>query len=248
MTEPVVLEGRLSVEAALMGGNRDVHAIYIRRGKPRRDTARLERWAAEAGVPVERVATDFIDTHTGGRTHGGVIALAGERRFLTLERLLPEDGTAFVVMLDGVEDPFNLGHALRSLYAAGVDGVVLPPRNWTSAAGVVARASAGAGELVRLAVVESAASAAEFYHVRGLTVACTAKRQAVPLYEADLTGPLFLVIGGEKRGITRSFLEQADLLLAVPYGRRFRASLTTASVSAVAAFEVMRQRRYHSPG
>ena len=146
-------------------------------------------------------------------------------------------------MIDGVEDPFNFGQAVRTLYAAGADGLVLRPRNWMSAAGVVARASAGATEWVPTAIAETALDAAQAFRARGLkVVSADDKAETVPLYTADLTGPLFLVIGGEKRGITRSFLDQADLLLEIPYGREFDQSLGTAAAAAVLGFEIMRQR------
>jgi 23S rRNA (guanosine2251-2'-O)-methyltransferase len=238
-----MLEGALSVDAALRGGKREVHTVYIREDKSHGETAHTERLAREAGVPVERKAAEFINSHARGKTHGGVIALVGERRLQSLAELLPTTRTPFVVMLDGIEDPFNLGSALRCLYAAGADGVVVRPRVWASAASIVARASAGASELIPLAEADSVLDAARFFRERGLTVACTAKGDAVPIYEADLTGPLFLVIGGEKRGMSRGIVGEADVRLWVPYGRRFAASLPTAAAAAVIAFEVMRQRR-----
>ncbi|MEJ2746907.1 MAG: TrmH family RNA methyltransferase, partial [Anaerolineae bacterium] len=115
--------------------------------------------------------------------------------------------------------------------------------NWLTAAGVVARASAGASELVPMAVAETAVAAAGFFRERGLVVACTAVTNSQSIYEADLTKPLFLLIGGEKRGITRSFLEQADVRLQIPYGRPFNRSLGAAASAAIVGFEVMRQRR-----
>jgi 23S rRNA (guanosine2251-2'-O)-methyltransferase len=146
-------------------------------------------------------------------------------------------------MLDGVEDPFNFGYAVRALYAAGVDGLIVRPRNWMSAAGTVARASAGASEWIPMAVAETAEEAAIFFRKQGLAVACTAKENAIPIDKVSLEGPLFLLIGGEKRGITRSFLEQADLTLQIPYGRLFEQSLGTTSAAAILGYEIMRQRR-----
>jgi 23S rRNA (guanosine2251-2'-O)-methyltransferase len=146
-------------------------------------------------------------------------------------------------MLDGIEDPFNFGYAVRALYAAGVDGLVLRPRNWLSAAGVVARASAGASERIPTAIADTAQDAAGFFRQHGLTIASAAQsKRAIPLYDANLAIPLFLVAGGEKRGITRSFLDTADLLLQIPYGRPFDQSLGAAAATAVLAFEIMRQR------
>jgi 23S rRNA (guanosine2251-2'-O)-methyltransferase len=113
-----------------------------------------------------------------------------------------------------------------------------------SAAGVVGRASAGASELVRAALADDAVTAAEACSQLGLAVVCAAdEREAVALYEADLTGPLFLVVGGEKRGIARELLRRADLVVRIPYGRDFRQSLGTSAAAAVLAFEAMRQRR-----
>jgi len=242
MNEHAILEGQISIRAALDARSREIHCVYVDRTARFDVIAALERLAREAGVKVEQVDGEFIASHASGKTHGGVIAFAGERKFLPLEDLLKGSSRPFVVMLDGFEDPFNFGHAVRAVYAAGADGIVLRPRNWTTAAGTVARTSAGAAELMPMAIAETALDAANFFRDKGLTIACTAKKDAVSIYDADLTVPLFLVIGGEKRGITRSFIGKADVLLRVPYGRKFGASLTTAAAAAVISFEVMRQR------
>ncbi len=243
MSELAVLEGFISVRAALKAGSRPIQAIYLRRDKRDRGIAWLERTATAAGIPVQRVTADEIDARAGGSTHGGVIALAGPRRFVAISELGADSPAPFVAMIDGVEDPFNFGQAVRALYAAGCDGLVLRPRNWLSAAGVVARASAGASEWMPTAIAETVGAAAEHFRARGLRVAVADEERAIPLYDADLSGPLFLVIGGEKRGITRSFRDGADLRLAIPYGSAFDQSLGTAAATAVIAFEVLRQRR-----
>lgn len=243
MSELAVLEGFISVRAALKAGSRPIQAIYLRHDRRDRGIAWLERAATAAGIPVQRVTADEIDARAGGSTHGGVIALAGPRRFVALSELGADSPAPFVAMIDGVEDPFNFGQAVRALYAAGCDGLVLRPRNWLSAAGVVARASAGASEWMPTAIAETVGAAAEHFRARGLRVAVADEERAIPLYDADLSGPLFLVIGGEKRGITRSFRDGADLRLAIPYGSAFDQSLGTAAATAVIAFEVLRQRR-----
>jgi len=249
MDEQAILEGFISVRAALKAGSRPIQAIYLRHDRRDRGIAWLERAAAAAGIPVRRAAADEIDALAGGGTHGGVVALAGPRRFVALDDLGADSPAPFVAMIDGVEDPFNFGQAVRALYAAGADGLVVRPRNWMSAAGIVGRASAGAVERLPMAVAGEAEEAARFFRARGLLIATTAHApRAVALYDADLTGPLFLLIGGEKRGITRSFLERADLILQIPYGRRFAGSLGTTAAAAVLAFEIMRQRRAAARG
>ena len=242
MTDQTILEGFISVRAALKAGSRPIHAIYIRRNKWDRGVAWLERAAREASIPVERIDADVVDSLAGGSTHGGVVAQVGPRRFVSLDDIARDRPAPFVAMLDGIEDPFNFGQAVRALYAAGADGLIVRPRNWLSAAGVVARASAGASEWIPTAVAETAQDAAAYFRARGLTVAVAARDNAIPIYAADLTVPLFLIIGGEKRGVTRSFEDRADLRLAIPYGSAFDQSLGTAPAAAILAFEVLRQR------
>ncbi|MCP4424593.1 MAG: hypothetical protein GY803_08890, partial [Chloroflexi bacterium] len=227
MSDWTWLEGRISVEAAIRGQSREIRAVYVSQGRGKRDwgARKLMKTAVSAQIAVERVSPDFIEERVEGKSHGGVIAEVGPRRFVSLGDLIDGSTLPWAVMLDGIEDPFNFGQAVRALYAAGVDGLVVRPRNWLSAAGVVARASAGASELLPTAVAETALDAAAFFREGGLVVACTAVANSQSIYEADLTVPLFLLIGGEKRGITRSFLEQADLRLQIPYGRRFDRSL-----------------------
>ena len=148
----------------------------------------------------------------------------------------------FYVMIEGIEDPYNFGYALRSLYASGVDGVILPPRNWMTAAGVVARSSAGASEQLRMWVAEPDAIA-PFFHAHGYRMVCAGIRDSVSLYEADLKSPLVLVIGGEKRGISRTVMDQSDLTVRIDYASDFNGSLSSAAATAVLAFEVLRQNR-----
>lgn len=240
-----LIEGAISVRAVLEVDSRPVSAVLLRRGKNDGPTRRLEHLAAQLGVPVERLPDAAIETLTKGSSHGGVFARVGARRFTTLDELLPQAHSPFVALLDGVEDPFNFGQAVRSLHAAGADGLVVRPRNWLSAAGVVARASAGASERLPMAVAETTEEAARFFSARGLQIAVSDDdpRRSVSVFEADLTVPLFLIIGGEKRGITRSFLDRADLRLHIPASRAEAHALGTAAAAAVLAFEVMRQRK-----
>ncbi|VAW33287.1 hypothetical protein MNBD_CHLOROFLEXI01-4075 [hydrothermal vent metagenome] len=241
------LEGSLSVAAALRGGCRTVEAIYLQDGNGRRwerRVAQLQKKAAQANVPVHFVDEAFIAQRVTGRSHGGVLASVGPRHFVTLGSLVDGQKRPFVVMLDGIEDPFNFGQALRSLYAAGVAGVVLRPRNWFTAAGIVARASAGASEQLPIAIAETAELAADTFRQLGLKIGATSNQNATSIYDAPLTEPLFLLLGGEKRGVTRSFLAQSDLILQIPYQQpNFRQSLGVVASAAIIAFEVMRQRR-----
>lgn len=146
-------------------------------------------------------------------------------------------------MLDGVEDPFNYGQAIRALYAAGAHGLVVPQRNWDNALSVVTRASAGASEYMPTARVADVKEAIAFFKAHSFRVAATAKeRNSKSVYSVDLHGPLFMLIGGERRGLNAATLALCDILLSIPYGRDFKAELDVTSSTAALAFEVMRQR------
>lgn len=229
------MEGALSVRAALDSGSREIREIRVSSTAPA--VERIVDIAGRRAIPVRRVS----EVDAAGRTHGGIVASVGPRRLLSLADLrLPE--RPFVAMLDGVEDPYNFGQAVRSLYAAGAHALVVRRRNWMSAAATVARASAGATERITTAVVDDPTEAVRDLRARGLAFACAHRRDATPLSEADLTVPIFLVIGGERRGIGRALAREADLRLVIRYGRRFDPALDTTSAAAVIAFEVARQR------
>jgi 23S rRNA (guanosine2251-2'-O)-methyltransferase len=143
-------------------------------------------------------------------------------------------------MIEGIEDPYNFGYALRSLYAAGCDGIILPERNWMNAAGVVARSSAGASELFPL-FKASPDFCIDVFHQKGYEVVCADKRTDNVLGKCELKKPLLLIVGGEKRGISASVLEKTDKLVKIDYAREFSASLSAASATTMFAYEIMRQ-------
>lgn len=240
---PLILEGSLSVIAALEAGRRAIEAIYVQQGKDIRALDRIERAARARNIPLKQVDEPEIGALAQGGSHGGVLALAGERKYQTLEELIAGQKEPFVAMLDGVEDPFNYGQAIRALYAAGTHGLVVPERNWDSALNVVTRASAGASEYLPTARVADAKEAISFFKGRGLVIAATAKEaKSKSLFAVDLHRPLFMLIGGERRGLNATTLALCDELLSIPYGRDFKADLDVTSSAAILAFEVMRQR------
>jgi 23S rRNA (guanosine2251-2'-O)-methyltransferase len=241
--QPLVVEGHRSVEAVLEAGVRPVHRVWAVRPGDRR-LARLRALARERDVAIDAVEADRVEALASGRSHGGVIGLVGARRERPIDEVLDEVGEgSLLVLLDGIEDPFNFGQAVRALYAAGVDGLVVR-RSWETALSVVTRASAGATELMPTAHVASIEVAAEAARRGGLRVACAvADEDATEIHRADLAGGLLLVIGGERRGVTRSFVARADLRVRIGYGRERAPDLGAAAAAAVIGFEALRQRR-----
>ena len=248
-----ILEGMVSIRAVIeMQGSahndrRITEILYAdeRASSHGKELAWLSHRAEEFGFTVTRCPMETLDAMTIGSTHGGVIARTTQRTLppLTAEAVssLPKNG--FFVMLEGIEDPYNFGYAMRSLYAAGVDAMILPKRNWMTAAGVVCRASAGASERFPMYVAEDSVTAVSLLREHGCKILCADIDNSVSVYDADLSRPLFLIVGGEKRGISRSVLAIADAVVRLDYGRAFDGALSAASAASILAFEVYRQNR-----
>ena len=242
-----ILEGMTSISALLNSGkenDRKIEKVLIDRTKRKSKAPQIGFLTAkshELGFPVEFVDAEEIDRLAVGNTHGGILALCTARTIPTLskEDILPN---RFYVYLEGIEDPYNFGYAIRSLYAAGVSGIVLPPRNWMTAAGVVARASAGASESLPIFETEGE-NAVKLFREAGYSILCAGIRDSVSVFDEKFPYPVLLVVGGEKRGISRTLLDAADRIVRIDYGRDFSGSLSAASAATVLAFEIFRQNR-----
>ncbi len=245
----ILIEGMTSLSAlinAIRGGinNRKIYKVFVCQDvvqKKKRELGFLRHTADELGFSIEILNNEAFSAIVQGATHGGVAALCSERMFCGVEReKLPAKG--IFALLDGIEDPYNYAYTVRSLYAAGFDGIVLPLRNWSSADAVVAKSSAGTSELITTYVDDPVAAVTEFKRA-GYKIVSAGIRDSVSLFEADLSSPILLIIGGEKRGISRSLLDLSDAVVRIDYGRDFMGSLTTSCSSAVIAFEIMRQNK-----
>ena len=117
-------------------------------------------------------------------------------------------------------------------------------RRWLDVEGIIIKSSAGTSELMPIALVEDVETTTNFFKSRNYTIACTSKDEGQSIYQSNLKPPLFIVIGGEKRGINRNFLDKADLRLTIPYKREFEGSLPLNSVAVIIGFEILRQRNY----
>lgn len=250
-SDSTLLEGMTSLRATLRGIDRGIsdrrilRVVYAaeRKAKLAREISYLRSVREKYGFSIVECSLSEIEAKTLGSSHGGIIAECSERHFPLLSDSIGRiSKKGFYVMLEGIEDPYNFGYALRSLYATGVDGIILGHRNWMSAAGVVARASAGASELFPVYIADPA-EAAELFHSIGYSIVCADIRTEHLLEETDICYPVLLVVGGEKRGISRSVLDLADLKVRISYGREFHASLSAASAATILAYEIFRQNR-----
>lgn len=242
-----VFEGMTSISALLSspeGNIRKIEYVWIseeKKASKAREIAFLQAKAKEHGFAVSFVPKEQIDEYAVGNSHGGILAFCSDRPIPSLEESDILEN-AFYVYLEGIEDPYNFGYTIRSLYMAGVNGILLPERNWMSAAGVVARASAGTSEQMPL-YTASPETGISLFRKKGYRILCAGIRDSVSLFDSSFSYPILLVIGGEKRGISRAVLDQADDVVRIDYGRSFRGSLSSSAAAAVMAFEIMRQNR-----
>ncbi len=198
--------------------------------------------SSELGFELEGVSHTVIDELTSGKTHGGFVAICERLEIpsLTTDSHIKEDG--FYIILDGIEDPFNFAYAIRSVYAAGADGVIVPSFRFKDSQGLICKGSAGTSELIDI-FESDIESAIDIFKNMGYKVASAGIRDSVSLYDADLKKPVLLIIGGEKRGISAEIIAKSDMIVRVDYGKTFKGSLTASSAATVLAFEVYRQNR-----
>lgn len=237
-----IFEGKISVKAALFSPYRKIEKIMLDRTKKDRDTAFILRKAKEKNIPIQLLDRNEIDAMCEGKTHGGVIAICNERSYQELETLFNDH--SFIAIVEGVEDPFNFGFVLRSLYAAGVDGIIMPPRNWTSAASTLAKSSAGASESLKMVISENMEETLQILKKNDIKIVCANRDEnAIEMYDYDFKQKVCICIGGEKRGLSKTILNASDQDVYIPYQNDFKNALSAASASTILAYEVLRQRR-----
>ncbi len=239
------IEGRHPVLEALRAG-RPLRKLVVAKGTAGGSLHDLISEARRRGVPVQEVEPVVVDRLARTRTPQGVIAYAAAHETVELADLLASardrEQSPFLLLLDGVEDPGNLGAILRSAEAAGVHGVVIPRRRAAGLTPAVVAASAGAIEYVRVAQVANIAQAIESLKREGVWVIGADATAPQSIYEGELTPPVALVVGGEGRGLSRLVRERCDRLVRIPmYGAT--TSLNVSVAAALVLFEVRRQMR-----
>ena len=243
--ETVIVYGINAVAEALRAGR--VRQIRV----AGRDDQRLRRLLDDAGargVRVQLVQRDALEREAGGAGHQGVVADVASLPVATLEELArPGNGLPLVVVLDGVEDPQNVGAILRTVDAAGATGVVRQTRRAAPLDGAAAKSSAGAVHHVRVADVVNIARAVDDLKELGLWTVGLDAESKTTYYELDLNIPIALVVGAEGHGLRRLVRERCDFVAAIPMAGHV-GSLNVSAATAIVLFEAVRQRRVSQSG
>jgi len=244
------MTGIHAVREALEAG-RALERIVIARGRHGERIEELVQFARTRGVPVRFEDRGHVDRLAGTRDHQGVVALGAAKPALSLEDLLQKSArqdarTELLVLLDGVEDPRNLGAIVRTALAAGANGLVIPDRRAAGLTESVARASAGALEHLPVARVPNLARAMEELKGAGYWLVGLEGRAEKSYTEADFTGAVGIVLGGEGKGLHELVRKRCDFLVSIPTTGPVRA-LNVSVVAGVVLFEAVRQRRQLKP-
>lgn len=242
----IQLAGLQVVETVLQGKPADVQRIFIQQDSKNKRLQQLEQQARKAGVNVQSVARERLEKMLPGVKHQGVIAECVPSNLLDegdLDTLLDSAGSApLLLVLDGVQDPQNLGACLRSAEAAGVAAVILPKDRAADLTATARRAACGAAELVPIVRVVNLARCLRHLKDRGVWLAGTMDTANATIHQQDLTGPLALVMGGEGDGMRRLTAELCDYQLSIPMAGHV-SSLNVSVATGICLFEIVRQRQ-----
>ena len=246
-----IIYGIHAVEQALAAG-RPLERLLVARGRGGRRVQEAVSAARAANIPVRLVSRSELDRLAGSPDHQGVAALAGAKRYADLEDLIAqaqplqgepsERAPALFLLLDGVEDPRNLGALLRTASCTGVDGVILPERRAAGITPAAEKVSAGASEHVSVARVTNLGRALERLKQAGCWLVGLDERAPQVFTEVDYSGPLGLVLGGEGKGLHEHVRAKCDFVVSIPTVGAIR-SLNVSVAAGVVLYEVVRQRR-----
>lgn len=245
-----VLIGRNAVIEAIRSG-RGINKLLIADGDKEGSVKEVISLAKEQGIVIQFVERSKIEGIAGGLRHQGVLAYVAPVAYSDLEMILQAAETKgeapFLLLLDELEDPHNLGALLRTADATGVHGVLIPKRRSVPLTATVAKTSAGAVEYVPVARIGNIAQTLRKLKDKGFWVAGADMDGSQNYYEADLTGPLVLVVGSEGHGMSRLTKEQCDFIVKMPMVGKIN-SLNASVAGSILMYESMRQRLQKKSG
>jgi len=242
MSKPVLIYGIHAVRAALQQDSAIAEILLA----PMRNNRRLDSirdMARQAGIVIQQASNDELDALVQGERHQGVVARvqASSQQPPTLELLLQSVEQPLLLVLDGVQDPHNLGACLRTADAAGVHAVIVPQDKAVGLTPVVHKVACGAAETMPFYQVTNLARTLRMLQQQGVWLIGADERGDAELFVTDLKGPLALVMGGEGKGLRRLTRELCDTLVSIPMAGQV-SSLNVSVATGVCLFEVVRQR------
>ncbi|MBQ1453500.1 MAG: 23S rRNA (guanosine(2251)-2'-O)-methyltransferase RlmB [Ruminococcus sp.] len=241
--KPDVISGRNPVSEAIRSG-RPIDKILVARGEKSGAVVGILAKAREKQIPVKEVEKVKLDFLSGSAPHQGIIALAAAKEYSTVEEIFEyaesKNEPPFIVVLDELEDPHNLGAVIRTAECAGVHGVIIPKRRSAGLSYTVGKASAGAVEYMRVARVTNIASLIDDLKSRGVWV-YGADMNGTDYLQCDMSGACAIVIGNEGKGISRLVREKCDMIVSLPMKGRIN-SLNASVAAGILIYHALKGR------
>lgn len=239
------LEGRNAILEALRNG-RDMEKLLVIKASAEGTIKRIIAQASKKGVVIQEVSRQKLDELSQTKNHQGVIAIVSAHNYATvgdiLENAKSKGEPPFIVVLDGITDPHNLGAIIRSAECAGAHGVIIPKHRSVGLNATVGKTSAGAIEYMPVARVTNIVKTMEQLKKEGLWFAC-ADMKGLDYFDTDMKGAIGVVIGSEGDGVSRLVKQNCDFTVAIPmYGKI--ASLNASVAAGLLLYEVVRQRKF----
>ena len=233
----MIIEGAIAVKAAVQNEKREIIKVYIDKNKKTKDFNYIRKLLRNKGIVFLECERQQIEELSYGKSHGGIVAEVTERKNDSFE-----EGDIFY--LDGIEDPFNLGYAMRTLYALGVKNVLLSKRDYTGMEGQLLKSSAGAYDMLKVKVAEDALSEIEAFKKQGYYLyGLYRSSEAKDIFDVDFHEKALFMLGGEKRGISAELLQLCDEHLFISYGSDFRNALNACGALDVTVTLLRSKRR-----
>jgi len=244
MNEKNVIYGRNVVSEALCG-NRRIKKVFFSNSVPKGAFSGMISGLTSAHVPFAFRNDLSLKQLCGSDAHQGVVAVVSQAKYASLDEILKKAESRkenpFILVLDGIQDPQNLGSMIRSADCAGVHGVVIAEHGAVGITPAVVRVAAGATEHMTVAVSEKISHVIEELRKKGIKVVGTDTQAKAKYYNIPMREPVAIVIGSEGEGIKKSTADACDILVSIPMGGKLN-SLNAAVSAAVLMFEVVRQR------
>jgi 23S rRNA (guanosine2251-2'-O)-methyltransferase len=240
----MIIFGIHAVEEALSARQRAFDYVAVASGRGDARIRKIEQLCRSAGVPVRAMPREQLSRLARAANHQGVVAVTAEKQYDNVEDLLASKRGqySFVLLLDGIEDPHNLGAIIRTAEGAGADGIILPERRAVGVTATVVKASAGASEYLPIARVTNAARALEELKQRNLWTIGLDERGDKLYDQLDYKMDCALVLGAEGHGLHEQIRKKCDFLVKIPMLGKV-ASLNVSVAAAVVMYEIARQRR-----
>lgn len=239
-----IVEGRNAV-LELLNSDRDINKIFVQNGEKHGSINKIIAVAKENKIVVTEVEKSKLDFMSKTKNHQGVIAVVPPFNYCEVEDILDyaksKKEDAFILILDGIEDPHNLGSIIRTAETAGVHGIIIPKRRSVTVNSTVAKVSAGAVEHMKIARVNNINETIKKLKDNGLWIIGTDGEAKTLYYNQDLKGDIAIIIGSEGFGMSRLVKENADMLVKIPM--KGKVTSLNASVSAgIIIYEAVKQR------